>query len=449
MKNIEFGNFLYRLRKDNDLTQRFVAYQLNVSDKAVSKWETGKSQPDLEKLKLLAALYNVPLEELINGGASKKEIKVSKIVLTGGPCAGKTTALTWINNYFSQRGYSVIFVPETATELIPNGVAPWTCGTNYDYQKCQMQLQKIKEKLIEEAARTMKNNKILIVCDRGALDNKAYMTKAEFNRLLKELGTNETKERDSYDAVFHLVTAAKGKEEVYTLSNNAARTETPEKARELDDKLIASWTGHPHLRIIDNSTDFEQKLERLIKEIASFLGEPEPLEIERKFLIYYPKIKELEAMPNCTKVDIVQTYLKSVEGVERRVRARGIENDYMYYLTEKRNITPIKRIETERKLSQDEYFKLLMEADTKLHPIHKTRYCLSENNQYFEIDTYPDWDKQAIMEIELSSEDEEIKMPSFIKPIKEVTDDESYKNYQMAREMPKQLVKTKNNRRAA
>ena len=34
MKNIEFGNFLYRLRKDNDLTQRFVAYQLNVSDKA-------------------------------------------------------------------------------------------------------------------------------------------------------------------------------------------------------------------------------------------------------------------------------------------------------------------------------------------------------------------------------------------------------------------------------
>ncbi len=443
MKNIEFGNFLYSLRKENELTQRFVAYQLNVSDKAVSKWETGKSKPDLDKLKLLAALYNVPLEELINHQLDKKEVKVSKIVLTGGPCAGKTTALTWINNYFSQRGYSVIFVPETATELISNGVAPWTCGTNFDYQKCQMQLQKVKEELIEEASRTMKNDKVLIVCDRGALDNKAYMTNAEFKRLLSELGTNETKERDSYDAVFHLVTAAKGKEEVYTLANNAARTETPEQARALDDKLIAAWTGHPHFRIVDNSTEFEQKLERLLKEIASFLGEPEPLEIERKFLICYPDIKALESLPNCTKVDITQTYLKSNSDVERRVRARGIDGDYLYYLTEKKPITGIKRVETERRLTQDEYLKLLMEADNKLRTIRKTRYCLSENNQYFEIDIYPEWDDQAIMEIELNSEDDEIKTPDFIHIIKEVTDDESYKNYQMAREMPMKLVKVK------
>ncbi len=436
MKNIEFGNFLYSLRKENELTQRFVANQLNVSDKAVSKWETGKSSPTLDKLQLLAALYNVPFEELINHQIPKKEIKISKIVLTGGPCAGKTTALTWINNYFSQRGYSVIFVPETATELISNGVAPWTCGTNYDYQKCQLQLQKTKEQLIEEAAKTMKNDKVLIVCDRGALDNKAYMTNAEFKRLLKELGTNETKERDSYDAVFHLVTAAKGKEEVYTLANNVARTETPEQARALDDKVIAAWTGHPHFRVVDNSTEFEEKLERLLKEIASFLGEPEPLEIERKFLIYYPDIKTLERLPNCTKVDITQTYLKSNSDVERRIRARGIDGDYLYYLTEKKPITGIKRVETERRLTQDDYLKLLMEADNKLRTIHKTRYCLTENNQYFEIDTYPEWDDQAIMEIELSSEDEEIKTPDSIRIIKEVTDDESYKNYRMAKEMP-------------
>ena len=84
-----------------------------------------------------------------------------------------------------------------------------------------------------------------------------------------------------------------------------------------------------------------------------------------------------------------------------------------------------------------------MEADTKLHPIHKTRYCLSENNQYFEIDIYPEWDNQAIMEIELSDEDQEIKIPEFIKIYKEVTDDERYKNYQMSKEMPKQLVMKK------
>ena len=66
MDNIDYGNYLYELRKENNLTQRFVAYQLNVTDKAVSKWETGKSKPNLEKLKLLSVLYNVPLNELLN-----------------------------------------------------------------------------------------------------------------------------------------------------------------------------------------------------------------------------------------------------------------------------------------------------------------------------------------------------------------------------------------------
>ena len=436
MKNLDFGNYLYNLRKDNGLTQRYVAYQLGVSDKAVSKWEMGKSMPSLEKLRLLSALYNVSLEELLNTITVDNNYKISKIVLTGGPCAGKTTALTWIDNFFSKRGYSVIFVPETATELILNGISPWTCKTNYDYQSFQMRLQKYKEQIVEEAAKKLKNDKVLIVCDRGMLDNKAYMKEVEFKRVLKEMGTSLIKERDSYDAVFHLISAAKDKEEVYTTVNNAARTESIKDAKILDDKIISSWAGHPHLRIIDNSTDFEEKLQRLLKEIALFLGEPEPFEIERKFLIKFLNIKELEQMPHCTKVEITQTYLKSVDGIERRVRARGIEGDYIYYLTEKRNISNIKRIETEKKLSQDDYLKLLMDADNKLHTIHKTRYCLIDNNQYFEIDIYPEWENVAIMEIELNSEEEEIKIPEFINVIKEVTDDERFKNYNMAKEMP-------------
>lgn len=437
MENIDFGNYLYKLRKDNMLTQRYVAHELKVTDKAVSKWETGRAMPNLDKLRLLSTLYDVSMEELLVHMEKKKDISITKIVLTGGPCAGKTTALTWVNNYFSKRGYTVLVVPETATELISNGVAPWTCNTNYDYQTFQVKLQKEKEDIFEDAARTMKNNKILIVCDRGVLDNKAYMTDIEFKKILKDLNTTLIRERDSYDAVFHLVTAAKGKENIYTCTNNVARTESIAEARELDDKIISSWTGHPHFRIIDNSTEFEQKLERLLKEITVFLGEPEPFEIERKYLIKYPNIKVLEEMPNCTKVDITQTYLKSTDDVERRVRARGIDGDYLYYLTEKKKVTNLKRVEVERKLTQDEYLRLLMEADNKLHTIHKTRYCLTENNQYFEIDIYPEWDDKAIMEIELSSEDEEIKIPKFIKIIKEVTDDNKYLNHEMAKEMPK------------
>jgi CYTH domain-containing protein len=53
-------------------------------------------------------------------------------------------------------------------------------------------------------------------------------------------------------------------------------------------------------------------------------------------------------------------------------------------------------------------------------------------NQYFEIDIYPFWSDKAIMEIELSREDEEVRFPKCISIIKEVTDDDSYKNASLA-----------------
>ena len=89
------------------------------------------------------------------------------------------------------------------------------------------------------AALSMEKEKVLIVSDRGALDKKAYITDTEFNAVLGALGTNEIELCDGYDAAFHLVTTAKGAVEFYTTENNAARTETPEQAAALDDKLIA------------------------------------------------------------------------------------------------------------------------------------------------------------------------------------------------------------------
>ena len=358
---------------------------------------------------------------------------ISKIVITGGPCSGKTTAFSWIQNAFTEMGYTVLFVPETATELITGGIAPWTCGSNADYQKCQMELQIEKERIFEQAAKTMASERILIVCDRGTIDNKAYMDGLDFQNMIEFLSTSEVELRDRYDAVFHLVTAAKGALEFYTTTNNSARTETAEEAAVLDDKLISAWTGHPHLRVIDNSTDFEGKMRRLIKEIASFLGEPDPLEIERKFLIEYPDLNWLESNPNCQRVEIIQTYLKSENGEEVRVRQRGYAGDYIYFKTIKRKITDLKRVEIEERLSQREYLSLLMDADTQKRQIRKNRYCLIYKGQYFEIDVYPFWNDKAIAEIELNHEDQEIEFPKEIKIIKEVTDDDTYKNSYLAR----------------
>ena len=431
MNDYKFGNFIYDLRKRSGISQADLAAILGVTNKAVSKWENGKAKPKTDILRKMALYFKIPIEELLTM-KEKKRVEISKIVITGGPCAGKSTAMSWIQNAFTQRGYQVLFVPETATELITGGVAPWTCGSNLDYQICQIGLQMEKERIFEQAAKTMDCDKVLVVCDRGMLDNKAYMTEMEFQQVLTLMNQNEVELRDSYGAVFHLVTAAKGAEKFYTTSNNAARTETVEEAAALDDKLIAAWTGHPHLRIINNTSDFENKMKRLIAEISAFLGEPEPFEIERKFLIQYPDLNWLENIPNCQRIEIIQTYLISKEGEEVRVRQRGMNGNYIYFQKLKKAVSGLKRVEIERRLSKDEYLTLLMDADPTKRQIRKTRYCLTFENQYFEIDVYPFWTDKAIIEIELSDENAEIVFPEQIKVIKEVTEDDAYKNASLA-----------------
>ena len=438
MRDYKFGDKLYELRKKKNLTQEDLALLLDISDKAISKWENGTSKPTIENLSKLSKIFDVSLDELIVLEEKKEKQKITKIVLTGGPCAGKTTAMNWIQNFFQKQGYKVLFVPETATELITGGLTPWETKTNSDFESILFDLQMEKEKLFEEGAKKLPNEKILIVCDRGLLDNKAYMPKRDFDYLLKSKKLSEVKLRDSYDAVFHLVTAAKGAKKYYNL-DNAARTETIEEAAKLDDSLIASWTGHPHFRIIDNSSDFETKMKRLLKEISNVLGEPEPYEIERKFLIEKPDLEYLDNLPMCEKVQIVQTYLKSSDDEEIRIRQRGSNGVFTYSKTRKISISNLKRIEVEERLTQEEYINELLNADPERGQIIKDRYCLSYNNQYFEIDIYPFFKDKAICEIELDSENQKIDLPPFIEVIEEVTDNLKYRNSEIAKQIKKGL----------
>ena len=432
MNNYEFGNYIYQLRKDANLSQQALAEKLGVTNKAVSKWENGQAKPSIDILNSLALLFNISVDDLLLMRKQKELPKITKIVVTGGPCAGKSTAISWIQNAFTKLGYKVIFIPETSTELITAGINLSSCNSPLDFEKGLVKLQLEKEKIYEDIAKEMPYSKILIVCDRGVMDNKAYVKPIDFLSILRDIKSNETILRDSYDAVFHLVSAAKGAEKYYTLENNQARSESIEDAAILDDKIISAWTGHPHFRIIDNSSNFDIKMKKLIAEISLFLGEPEPYEIERKFLIEYPDIDWLEKNPKCQRVEIIQTYLKSSNDDEIRVRQRGLDGNYIYFQTIKRKINSLKRIELEKRLSKDEYLELLMEADNEKRPIRKTRYCLTYHNQYFEIDIYPFWDKQAIAEIELRNENEEIKFPKKIKVLKEVTNDYRYKNAYLA-----------------
>ena len=175
---------------------------------------------------------------------------------------------------------------------------------------------------------------------------------------------------------------------------------------------------------------------RLISEISAVLGEPGPYEIKRKFLIEYPDVAQLERLPGCTRVEIIQTYLKPRNDSElRRVRQRGADGHYIYFETVKLNVKDPSTgypLETERRLTQDEYLGLLMEADTTKRALRKPRYCLAYDRQYFSIDLLPFWDRQAMLSIETNSESEEIRFPDFVRVIREVTGLPEYRNSALA-----------------
>ena len=157
-------------------------------------------------------------------------------------------------------------------------------------------------------------------------------------------------------------------------------------------------------------------------------------EIERKYLIRFP---DRELLNSCSgKTEITQTYLLSRDGRTARVRKRGLDGEYTYTHTQKSRISDVKRIELEREISQEEYERLLQDADPTRSVIHKTRYCLDYREQMFEIDVYPFWNDRAIMEIELESEEQEILFPPAVQIITEVTSDKRYTNSSLARHVP-------------
>lgn len=160
-------------------------------------------------------------------------------------------------------------------------------------------------------------------------------------------------------------------------------------------------------------------------------------EIERKFLIAFPDMEILSRTAN-RRLEIVQTYLTAKEGENRRVRKITEDGRIVYWKTEKKRISNIRRMERETEISEEEYIALLSEADRERRPIEKVRYCVPHGGQTLEIDIFPFWQDKAFLEVELSDETEEISLPPIFQVLREVTEDRRYTNAALAKEIPEQ-----------
>lgn len=199
---------------------------------------------------------------------------IQRIVLTGGPCAGKSTALDRLGAWLHACGVQVYRVPEASTLLLRGGihVAGAPLEHMVAFQRGIVRVQLALEDAFLDFARTQQRHAVLL-CDRGVIDGAAYLPAEAWGRIIGATGSTEAQLRDDrYDAVLHLVTTALGAESHYDTHTNAVRYETLEEARAVDLRLRQAWSGHPRHYIIDNSAEFETKLHRVLQAVCEIVG---------------------------------------------------------------------------------------------------------------------------------------------------------------------------------
>ena len=175
-------------------------------------------------------------------------------------------ALGLLKERFSHDGIAAMFVPEAATDLILSGIAPWTCPSMLAFQTQVIALQLEREAAaIAEASEIASDT--LIVFDRGICDSHAYLSDEDYMRALSENNLVEPRMLERYDAVFHLESIAKTDPGAYTKANNPARFETAEEAVIADARVLAAWSCHPHVAVIEGERTFELKFDHLLHAV--------------------------------------------------------------------------------------------------------------------------------------------------------------------------------------
>ena len=80
MKDNKLGNLITTLRKKRQLTQRDLANALNISDKAVSRWEVGISAPSLDMIFQMSKIFKVPYNELVMARVTNESLEAQDII---------------------------------------------------------------------------------------------------------------------------------------------------------------------------------------------------------------------------------------------------------------------------------------------------------------------------------------------------------------------------------
>ena len=182
-----------------------------------------------------------------------------RIVLTGGPGAGKTAVLEMVRTSLCQH---VHVLPEAASIVFGGGFPRHgdpTCRRAA--QRAIVHLQRELEVVGGE------HNAAIVLCDRGTIDGLAYWPDP-VEDFWESAGTTLEAELARYDCVIHLRTPALGRGYNHV---NPVRTESAHDAAEIDERILGAWSGHQRRFVVDATGEFLDKAAQALRLLRAEL----------------------------------------------------------------------------------------------------------------------------------------------------------------------------------
>ena len=175
-----------------------------------------------------------------------------RVVLTGGPGAGKTALLELIRQSFCEH---VTVLPEAASVVFGGG---FPREQDLESRRAAQRAIFHVQRELEHAAES--HHPAVVLCDRGTMDGLAYWpgTTDEF---WSAVGSTAREQLDRYAAVIHLRTPPPN---LGYNHQNPLRTETAADAAAIDQRILEAWQPHPRRFVVESSPDFLDKASRAL-----------------------------------------------------------------------------------------------------------------------------------------------------------------------------------------
>ncbi len=188
--------------------------------------------------------------------------KIHRLVLTGGPGAGKTTAAHLLRR---EIGENIVVVPEAATMIFSGGFPRYESVAAR--RATQTTIYNIQKNL--EDVQSLAFPKRTLLCDRGTLDSAVYWPNGQED-FFQTVETTLEYELSRYDAVIFFESAAVGSMQVIE-GGNPCRQESIEEAAKLDQRLKDIWSQHHRFFHIPHQGSFMKKINLAIETIQEVL----------------------------------------------------------------------------------------------------------------------------------------------------------------------------------